>query len=105
MVLITARIAESVVPLKTLYLQEIQNKGFSPAHRAMLCEIKNRLAYASGFARNPDETIREAVRMHTRLVFMAAFAHYPIPPVEEVDQLFIEVFGEFSRPALTGRLH
>ncbi len=105
MVLLMEKQAVDVVPLRTVYLQEIRKEGFLPAHTAMLREIKYRLEALPQYSRSRDKAICEAVRMHTRLIFMAAFARYTLPPVKEIDRLFIDVFGEFSRPALTRRLH
>ncbi len=105
MVLLMENRAFDMVPLKYLYLQEVQRKGFLPAHAAMLREIKHRLDAQPHYARSQERAVSEAVRMHTRLIFMAAFARCSLPPVPEMDSLFVEVFGEFSRPALARRLH
>ncbi len=104
MVLLMEKQAVDVVPLRTVYLQEVREKGFLYAHAAMLREIKYRLAALPQYSRSRDKAISEAVRMHTRLIFMAAFDRCALPPVKEIDRLFIEVFGELSRPALTRRL-
>jgi hypothetical protein len=100
MALMMVQETTEIVPIKVRYIQEIQQTGFLQAHRAMLHEIKFWLDHDPAFCGSPVEAIREAVRLHTRLVFMAAFSNCPLPSVEEIDHLFVEVFGDFSRSVL-----
>lgn len=93
------------IALRSYYLQAIQQKGFLSAHAAVLSEIKKKLDLHPVYSKSPEKAACQAVRMHTRLIFIAAFARFPLPPVQEIDRLFINVFGEFGRPALTQRLH
>ncbi len=100
MALMMVQDTSDIVPLKKRYIQAIHKNGFSKAHREMLAEIKRWLDYGYPFNPTPDEALHEAVRLHTRLIFMAAFAKCALTPVEEIDRLFVEVFGENSQPLL-----
>lgn len=94
----------NIVPLKTRYLQLIHENGFSLAHQSMLREIKFQLDRNPHYCGRPLDAMKEAIRIHTRLVFMAAFSRCALPPVKEIDRQFFEVFGELSRPFLSGQI-
>lgn len=100
MALMMVQETTEIVPLKKRYIQEIRESGFPRAHRAILHEIKFWLDHDPAYCGSPAKAIREAVRLHTRLVFMAAFSKCPLPPVHEIDHLFVEVFGDVSRSVL-----
>ncbi len=93
-----------IVPFKKLYIREIRKNGFPPAHRAILNEIKTWLEHDPAYRGMAAEALHEAIRLHTRLIFMAGFSKCALPPVEEIDRLFVEVFGEQTRGALSQRL-
>ena len=94
-----------VVPFKKQYIREIRKNGFPPAHRAILYEIKTWLEHDPLYRGMTAEAIHQAIRLHTRLIFMAAFSRCPLPPVEEIDRLFVEVFGEQAQAQLSQRIH
>jgi hypothetical protein len=96
MALMMVQDKSDIVPLKKRYIRSIHKVGFTLAHREILAEIKRWLDYDANFSAEPSEALHEAVRLHTRLVFMAAFSKCQLPPVAEIDRLFVEVFGEFS---------
>jgi len=105
MALMMVQDTTDIVPFKKQYIREIRKMGFPPAHRAILNEIKTWLEHDPAYHGMPSEAIREAIRLHTRLIFMAAFSKCNLPPVIEIDRLFIEVFGEQSQAELTHRVH
>ncbi len=105
MALMMVQDTEDIVPFKKQYIREIRRFGFPPAHRAILNEIKTWLEHDPAYRGMPAEAIHEAIRLHTRLIFMAAFSKCDLPPVDEIDRLFVEVFGEQSQAVLSQQIH
>ncbi len=105
MALMMVQDTSDIVPFKKQYIREIRKNGFPPAHRAILNEIKTWLEHDPLYRGITGEALQEAIRLHTRLIFMAAFSKCPLPPVEEIDKLFVEVFGEQAQVALSQRNH
>ena len=104
MALMMVQDTTDLVPFKKQYIREIRKIGFPPAHRAILSEIKTWLEHDPAYHGMPAEAIHEAIRLHTRLIFMAAFSKCSLPPVEDIDRLFVEVFGEQSQAELSQRV-
>jgi hypothetical protein len=105
MALMMVQDTTDIVPFKKRYIREIRKMGFPPAHRAILNEIKTWLEHDPAYYGKSSEAIREAIRLHTRLIFMAAFSRCTMPPVEEIDRLFVEVFGEQTQAELSQHVH
>jgi hypothetical protein len=105
MALMMVQETTDIVPFKKQYIREIRRNGFPPAHRAILEEIKTWLEHDPLYRGMTAEAIQEAIRLHTRLIFMAAFSKCALPPVDEIDRLFVEVFGDQAQAVLSQRIH
>jgi hypothetical protein len=105
MALMMVQETTDIVPFKKQYIREIRKNGFPPAHRAILTEIKTWLEHDPAYRGMTAGAIHEAIRLHTRLIFMAAFSKCALPPVDEIDRLFVEVFGEQAQSVLSQNVH
>jgi len=90
----------TVAAMKADYLQAVQKKGFLDAHQQTLKEIKDRLDRDPYFRDHPVEAAKQAVRLHTQCIFMAAFEHGLVPPVPDLDRLFVQIFGETGQAVI-----
>ncbi len=90
----------TVTSLKADYFQSIQKNGLLNAHHQTLMQIKEWLDHDPYYRSHPEAAAKQAVRLHTQCIFMAAFEQNIVPPIRDLDNMFVHVFGESGRAVI-----
>ncbi len=92
--MVTNSIHPSLTRIRDSYLDAIRLVGFSRAHLILLQDLKYWFSHNPEYQASPMLAAQRALDLHASFIYLGSHISNNIPSVQELDRMFIAVFGE-----------
>ncbi len=89
-----------ILSTKDIYIQAIRLTGFKAAHANLLQDVKSWYEDNAFFTERPGLAAQQAFQVHALFIYLARHDFEDLPSPDEMDQLFIDVFGSHGKKVI-----
>ncbi len=85
-----------------IYLEAIRLLGFIKAHKNFLQDVKSVYKKDPFLKEYPREAAEQAFQLHVYFIYLAKHLSTEVPPIRDLDAMFVEVFGRPGKEIIDG---